>query len=126
MSDKTENKLEVNMYEFNKVNMAQVKPLDPIWLNRRLKEVAEYMYSENCYWMLLCRERNDYTVFALLGHYGVSELSKELSECLLNRGLITDFTQRDDGNYEIWIRDQETKENFVYYLFKYNEGIIEV
>ena len=31
-----------------------------------------------------------------------------------------------DGNYEIWIRDKKTKENFCYYLFDYSFGIIEV
>lgn len=120
-----ENKLEVNMYEFNKVNMAQIKPLDIIWFNKKCKQTAnEIAEGGTSYWMLLCRERNDYTVF----HYynSVNNLADAINECLRNRGFVLDFVRRDDGNYEIWIRDKETKENFVYYLFNYNEAVIEV
>lgn len=122
MADST---LEVNMYEFNKANMAQVKPLDIIWFNQKCittaKEIAAVGTS---YWMLLCREQNDYTIF----HYynSVDDLADAINECLRNRGDVIDFVKRDDGNYEIWIRDRETKENFVYYLFNYNEAVIEV
>jgi hypothetical protein len=44
----------------------------------------------------------------------------------MNRGYIIDLTTREDGSYEIWIRDKETEENFVYYLFDYTNAVIEV
>ena len=111
-----------NMYDFNKAQMSQVDPLDPIWLNRKCAEVA-LKIMKNKFWMLLCRERNDYTIFYF--HMDDNIAGKELHDTIKNRGDVIDFSDKEDGNYEIWIRDPETKENFVYYLFDYSTGIVE-
>lgn len=113
------------LYEFNKVQMAQINPVDPIWFNKHCAEVANEMWdSKSSYWMLLCRERNDYTIFYL--EESEDELTKALIETLNNRGMILDFTKQPDDNYEIWIRDFDTNENVVYYLFDYSNGVVEV
>ena len=117
---------DINLYEFNKINMAQIEPVDAIWFNKHCSEVAkEILTHPSQYWMLLCRERYDITIFNLLSPKSEENLSKELRGALNNRGEIIDFTKREDNNYEIWIRDFTTKENFVYYLFDYSEGVIE-
>ena len=114
----------LSMYDINKNLMAQEKPLDPIATNRAVKDAADgVLASFKRYWMLLCRERNDYTVFIINSS---KNLECELKETLLNRGQLLDIEKQEDGNFEIWIRDPETKENFVYYLFDYSFGIIEV
>ena len=120
---------EINLYDFNKANMAQIKPYDIITLNRLCKKAAEDIWStfnQGCYsyWMLLCRERNDYTIFRL--EDSISDFESALIECLTNRGKTLDITKQKDGNYEIWIRDIITNDNVVYYLFDYNNAIIEV
>ena len=78
--------------------------------------------------MLLNRERYDITVFYLGLEIDIpfkkKHLSEELLTCLVNRGFVIDFTDREDGSYEIWIRDKETQENFAYYLFDYTQGVI--
>ena len=113
----------VSMYEINKNLMKEDKPLDPIAINIAVQKAAkEILNSFKKYWMLLCRERNDYTVFIINGY----KLEKELKETLLNRGYLLSIDKQDDGNFEIWIRDSETRENFVYYLFDYTFGVIEV
>ena len=123
----------ISLYDFNKKNMAQIKPYDPIALNNLCKKTAGEIWDANfladkpkdkTYWMLLCRERNDYTIFCV--EHDVNELTSALIECLCNRGHVLDITRQDDGNYEIWVRDIDTKDNVVYYLFDYNEAIIEV
>ena len=117
--------LGMNLYDFNKQAMSQIEALDPIEFNRITEEIADTMFSnkENkLAWMLLSNERKDYTVFIPLTKEGIL---KELRPTLRNRGLITDITKQEDGNYEIWIRDPETKENFVYYLFDYTFGLIQ-
>jgi hypothetical protein len=77
--------------------------------------------------MLLCRERYDFTLFNLLNKNDLSLASgiKELKECLENRGAIIsiDLTENKDA-YEIWIKIDD--EPFVYYLFPYDLGVIEV
>lgn len=118
-----------NLYELNKINMAQIPPVDFDWLKEKVKEVSDKIIDSGCrYYMLLNRERYDITVF----HFGLENdipfkkkhLPEELLACLVNRGFIIDFTDREDGSYEIWIRDMETQENFAYYLFDYTQGVI--
>lgn len=119
----------LNLYDFNKINMQNIKPYDPITLNRMCRKTIEDIWSRfnqgtYSYWMLLCRERNDYTIFRL--EDSQEEFYSALLECLNNRGKVLDITKQPDDNYEIWIRDFDTNENVVYYLFDYNNAIIEV
>lgn len=118
----------ISLYDFNKVNMAQIKPYDDFVLHKRCSEVIKEIWNKpfenQTYWMLLCRERNDYTIFCI--KYSIKEAIDALEECLRNRGKILDITKQEDGNFEIWIRDFDTNENVVYYLFDYNGAIIEV
>ncbi len=52
--------------------------------------------------------------------------AKEISETLYNRGKILLVDKQKDGSWEIWIRDSLTDENFAYYLFPYDNGVVEV
>lgn len=113
--------LGLSLYDFNKQGMAQEKPLDAIDFNRQIINMIEDIAARSKYWMLLCRERNDYTVFIILTKEGTVN---EMLEALLNRGQILSIDKQKDGNYEIWIRDINTKENFVYYFFDYEFGIV--
>lgn len=119
----------ITLYDFNKANMAQIKPYDIITLKRLCKKATEdiwHTFNQGCYsyWMLLCRERNDYTIFRLGD--SISDFESALFECLNNRGKVLDITKQPDNNYEIWIRDFDTNDNVAYYLFDYNNAIIEV
>ena len=78
--------------------------------------------SKTKYFLLLCRERYDFTLFATLNNSG--SLGDDFYETITNRGDVIDFAKQENGSYEIWIRDFETKENFVYYFFDYKFGII--
>lgn len=114
--------LGMDLYDFNKMGMNNEKPLDIIATQVKTRAMIEDLYStKNPYWMLLCRERNDYTVFIIITIEGTAN---EMLECLQNRGQLLSIDKQEDGNYEIWIRDPETKENFAYYFFDYKEGII--
>ena len=58
-----------NLYDFNKNAMSQVEPMDVIELSRKLISVADTMIDAlDCYrhyWMLLCHELRNYTLFKL-------------------------------------------------------------
>lgn len=125
---------EVNLgtlYDFNKEAMKNEKPLDPIMLNVKVEEVAEDIWDvvDDCglqYWMLLCHDRRDYTLFNIMGAENAELIVKELRPTLLNRGQVISIAKQPDGAWEIWIRDIETDENFAYYLFQYDNGVIEI
>lgn len=119
------------LYDFNKEAMKNESPLDAIAFGTKVDEVAEamYEYAENkCkpYWMLLCHDRRDYTIFNILGAVDINPIVKELRPTLMNRGFILAIDKQPGDAWEIWIRDKETAENFAYYLFPYTDGVIEI
>ena len=120
-----------NLYDFNKNAMSQYGPMDVIQFNRMLNSIANTMIDacDNCdrhYWMLLCHDRRDFTLFNIIAVSNMYDIINELKPTLENRGIILDIELQDNGAYEIWIREPETNENFAYYLFPYDEGVIEV
>jgi hypothetical protein len=125
---------EVNMgtlYDFNKNAMASFEPIDVIQFNRMLNSISDAMinaseYYDRHYWMLLCHDRRDFTLFNIIATSDLKDIIDELKPTLENRGIVLDIEWQDTGAYEIWIRDTETQENFAYYLFPYDEGVIEV
>ena len=116
-----------NLYDFNKSAMSQLKPLDVIAFNTLTDELSSFIYDKSIaenktYWMLLNNERRDYTIFIPLTKEGILP---ELRETLTNRGLVLDIARKEDEDaYEIWIRDDQTNENFVYYMFDYTSAVI--
>lgn len=114
-----------NLYDFNKQAIANEPPLDMIEFNidtdNLISDIMAQAVKGHKYWMLLNNERKDYTVFILLTKEGTL---KEFRETLQNRGQVISIDKQEDNNYEIWIREPETQENFVYYLFDYTFGII--
>ena len=120
--------LQINQYEMNKQLMANETALDMIQCQQKYCEMAIAMLNGGSqYWCLLCRERYDFTVFNIITAKNYEPIRKELSETLNNRGFILDITKdNDSGAWEIWIKDFDTDEAFVYYLFKYDMGVIEI
>ena len=112
----------LTLYDINKQIISQEKPLDVIALHIKVKDMIHDIYERKIpYWMLLCKERNDYTVFIPLTEDGTFN---DMLETLNNRGQVLDIDKQEDNNYEIWIRDTETQENFVYYFFDYQFGVV--
>lgn len=112
----------LTLYDMNKQAMNQEKPLDIIALHVKTKEMISDIYHRKIpYWMLLCKERNDYTVFIPLTEDGTYN---DMLETLNNRGQVLSIDKQGDGNYEIWIRDKDTQDNFVYYFFDYQFGVV--
>jgi len=119
--------LGMNLYEFNKQGMNQFDPIDPILLHTEIEDMAKEMLFATLntkYWMLLCHERRDYTIINLI-EPKLDTLTNDVKETLTNRGQVLSIDKLDDDSFEIWIRDFDTKENFVYYLFDYTYGVIE-
>ena len=111
-----------DLYTFNKQAMSKVDPLTATTFHLKVEEMIDDLYDNSKpYWMLLCRERNDFTLFIMLTKKGTYD---EIIPTLMNRGKVLSIDRQEDGNYEIWIRDPETNENFVYYFFDYTFGVI--
>lgn len=117
-----------NLYDVNK-NLVEnyEKPLSPTALREKLKMVKQYILSHDYYFMLLCHEKRDYTLFRQeINHSTKAEMMiAELKECLENRGEIKGIDKTEDGAaIEIWISSEG--ESFCYYFFPYDSGVIEI
>ena len=124
MEDKILKQPTMSLYEYSKQIVANEVPMDPILFNQKMIEVSMDMV-EHTYMMLLCHDRRDYTIFHIT-NADKKIAAKEISETLWNRGKILLVDKQKDGSWEIWIRDSLTDENFAYYLFPYDDGVVEV
>ena len=75
-----------SLYDMNRTIMQQQSPLSEQEIEEALNEVDKYFYSNKQYFMLLCHERRDYTLFNITNK--IRRPSKDLKECLQNRGII--------------------------------------
>lgn len=119
------------LYELNKnlVQQNEMKLTAGI-LNSKKEIIKNFIIKQNnYYYMLLCNERKDYTVFHwcnICDNDKAKDIAKILvDECLINRGEIRgiDLTKTQDA-IEIWLSIDG--ESFVYYFFPYDNAIIEV
>lgn len=116
------------LYDLNKTMVEQGKKLSTTALENKKGDIIRFLAStENQYYMLLCHEKRDYTIFRLTKKElkNRTEIANILiDECLFNRGDVKgiDLTQ-DNGAIEIWLSNKE--ESYVYYFFPYDAALIE-
>ncbi len=126
---KTEKALEMgNLYEMNKQLISQTaKPLSHLELSAiQLKLEDWFNMIIDTYAMLLCHERRDYTVFHLYENQNPNPpqvAARELIGCLTDRGTILAIDETNDQAWEIWLKIDS--EPYCYYLFKYDNAVIE-
>ena len=112
------------IYDINKNIMNNMDKLSNPALVNKLKKVAQYFSENKTYFMLLCHEKRDYTLFRLTKEDSHLEAADILKECLQNRGVVLEIEKTEDGfAFEIWLKIDG--EAFCYYLFPYDEAVIE-
>lgn len=114
----------MNLYEANKQLLANEPVLDPIQRNQKIKELADNLNLADHFYMMLCRERSDYTIFNFNSSRNIERFKSDLAECLGNRGETLAIDKKGDEVWEIWIRDPATKEVFMYLFFNYDQGVL--
>lgn len=122
---------EVNLgtlYEINKAMMKTQQKLSSFEYATALNNIIKYFDKTRGYYMFLCREQYNYTLFKIKNeNHSPQTAVTILQECIDNRGdiLSIDYISETDA-YEIWILNYQTQEPDCYYLFHYDEAIIEV
>ena len=122
-----------NLYDMNKQMMMQEPALGAEELQLKLEHLREW-FTHNFtqkYFMLLCHELRDYTLFNLdktdTWHIAppmtIMNVAADVLECMKNRGTLIGADQQADGAWELWIRNDEGC--FAYYLFPYGTAVIE-
>lgn len=128
--EKQEMKMEAGtLYDMNKQLFKQVgKPLTDLELVPLQNKIEDWFnWQIDGYAMLLCHERRDYTLFHLYEKANKNPpavAAQELFICLKNRGVILSIEEAPGNAWEIWL--MIGKEPYCYFLFNYDEGVIEV
>lgn len=119
-----------NLYEMNKSVMSKATPLTSQEITNKKEELQNYFTIERGkYYMLLCNEQKDYTVFrlsfsAMEGIPSFILAAEEVIECLKNRGKILAIDYMEEtGAYECWIKRSGLV--YMYALFPYDAAVIE-
>ena len=118
-----------NLYDVNKNLVLQnEKELNEGQLNSKIIIVKDFIKkTDNNYYMLLCNERKDYTVFDFkkrnFEERYLDCANCLVNECLANRGEIRGIDVTSDKMaIEIWlVIDNEA---YCYYFFPYDNGVI--
>lgn len=118
-----------NLYDMNKQIMNQIAtPLNHLELASIQEKIENWFnWKIDSYAMLLCHERRDYTVFHLYEKANPNPpalAAKELLGCLTDRGEVLSIEQDSNQSWEIWLKINN--ESYCYYLFPYDNAVIEV
>lgn len=117
------------LYAINQNIMKTQDVLKKAQLEKKKKELKTFFMEKinSKYFMLLCKELSDYTIFVIPSNLKCEIAVNELEECLVNRGEILSINKTEDqAAFEIWIRKRDSsKDVHAYYLFPYSNGVIE-
>ena len=116
-----------NLYEANKRMILNTEnPLNHLELaNKQLKLEDFFEHKVNKYAMLLCHEQRDYTIFNLDKQNNITApfiAAREALGCCTDRGDVYSI-EEEQGAWEIWIKIED--DIFCYYLFPYDQAVIE-
>ena len=112
--------LNLSLYEMNKQVVSQLPAIDDIAV---LTPIRKYKNKDGKYFMLICRDINYYTLFAI-DLDSDARIEQEVLECLKELGTIKSVEELEDKNVvEIWIQ-QEGNDPVVMYFFNYDRGVI--
>lgn len=122
-----------NLYDMNKQLMEKEPAMNDLAIANARAHIRRWLETNFTakYFMLLCHELRDYTIFNLDKTNSWKQIPtvtsyaavKDIIECMTNRGQLLSIDQQQDGVWELWIRNPEGC--FAYYLFPYGEAVLE-
>lgn len=109
------------LYELNQQVLKNAQPASVAEIYIYTTELTNYIEdSGNKYFMLLNKERSDYTIFVY--EEEAIELAEEIIGCLTDRGTLLTIEQQDYGAFECWIRRSGLV--YMYCFFPYDGAVI--
>ena len=118
-----------NEYELKRQAYESIHPLGKTKVDECIDKMYDFILKSNItYFMLLCRERNDYTVFNFKNKQLESYFKEAIKDCIYNRGKPVDIGLAEDGGaFELWIKfPDENNKVHCYYFFPCDNCIIEI
>ena len=115
--------LNMNMYDINKQIIGQLPDMDNDTINEKKKLIRDFVSEQhNQFYMLLCRDINYYTLFAIDKKNADECIEDVTIECINDIGVIKSIDLNENGAIEIWITQGDSI--YVAYFFGYDLGVI--
>ena len=115
--------INTTLYEINQAAVNGLPEYSEEDFYAKVEELTKWRDdTDKKYYMLLCNEEHYYTVF-VTGHYEKQPFGLEVMDCLRSRGQIKSIDLLDNNSFECWVTSENN--SHVYYLFPYEEGVIE-
>ena len=117
-----------SVYDLNRSLYKNVPPMAADSAQEFFNNVGMWFSSKpgNVYFMFLCRELNDYTIF----HFGTTNFAQgqtELEDLVKSRGELKDIEyNHDTDSYDFWVTSVFDEEVHMYKLFMCQDFIIEI
>lgn len=115
----------MTVYELNKSAMSAKPDMDADAIASKETMITDFFNNtDNDFYMLLCRERNDYTLFYNeLYENSIEQLIEEMWYLFDNRGKLKEIQFDETGKaIEFWVSIDG--EPHCYFFFPYDEGVI--
>lgn len=115
------------LYELNKQVMAQLPPQEESVLQSNYNTIGSWFgKDQNRWFMLMCKERSDFTFLHITDNQFTKAIF-ELKEILEERGqvLAIQYLHGEDS-FEIWVKNTEKDEVYMFMLFNAEWMIVEV
>lgn len=120
------------LYEMNQQLMANEPTIAEVAAQKAEEDISNFFaqYAHQKYFMLLCKEQSDYTVFNL-EHYNATTNTSATEDCieiLRERGKwLAAVPQEDESgiakSVEFWVKIDDIPH--AYYLFPYGQAVLE-
>ena len=122
--EKVDGNFTMNAYEINKQIIGQLQIMDDETIDQKKRLIREFVNEEhNQFYMLLCRDVNYYTLFAIDLKLADECIEDVVVECCNDLGLIKSIELTEDKRaIEIWVSNSE--DTYAMYLFPYDAGVI--
>lgn len=120
----------LNVYEFNKNIMKQLPVMEEEGIQAVINTLEEYATNVEAmqYLMMLCREKNDYTLFNFAYDWRDDIFARDVIECMENRGYGIVNCEVTNNGYavELWVKTPGQMEDAdLYYIFPADNMVIE-
>lgn len=125
---KEDNLAKVSLYELNQQLIAQLPEYDEKkWTDAKLIVADWYNKHKDNYYMLLCHERNYYTLFDMTRENVIgADLAYELQDTIRYVGTVHDISIDTNDMIAVWAKWHDTDDVHCFYLFPYGQGVVHV
>lgn len=120
-----DNGLKLSFYDLNKSAYGSLPAYNNIQINELQDRINDWENASG-YFMLLCNDIKYYTVLRRTQHKKAEfpDLGQAITGLLLERNYTIHADEITQDYFEIWIKDKETEETYMFALFPYDWGVI--